>query len=211
MQIVVLVSGNGSNLQAIFDAIARGTIAAKVRAVISNEPQAYALIRAQNAGVATAILSHRYFANREQYDTALVQLVDSFQADLIVLAGFMRILTKKFIDHFRGRILNIHPALLPELRGLHTHARALSAGLKEHGATVHFVTEELDGGPIILQAKVAILPDDNVESLAARVLIQEHRIYPMAISWFSEGRLRLDECGTAWLDNQPLPAQGQIL
>jgi len=206
--IVVLVSGNGSNLQAILDAITAGKLTVQVLAVISNEPQAYALTRAQNAGIPVEILSHRDFAIREDFDSFLAKLIESYQPDLIVLAGFMRILTEKFISRFYGRIINIHPALLPEFRGLHTHARALAAGVKEHGATVHFVTAELDSGPIILQSRVPVFADDTVETLATRVLSQEHQIYPLVISWFATGRLHLDEYGCAWLDNQPLPVTG---
>lgn len=208
--LVVLVSGNGSNLQAILDAITQGILNAEVRAVISNEPNAYALTRARNIGIVTEILSHRNFSTRTDYDAALIKLIERYQPNLIALAGFMRILSAPFIAHFRGRILNIHPALLPALRGLHTHARALAAGLKEHGATVHFVTEELDCGPIILQAKVPVFADDNAETLAARVLIAEHRIYPEAISWFAAGRLCLDENGNSCLDGKVLPAHGYI-
>lgn len=210
LPLVVLVSGNGSNLQAILDAIALGILNVEVRAVISNEPDAYALMRARNAGVVTEILSHRDFATRTDYDAALITLIDLYQPNLIVLAGFMRILSALFITHFRGQIINIHPALLPAFRGLHTHARALAAGVKEHGATVHFVTEELDSGPIVLQAKVPVFADDNAEILAARVLIEEHRIYPEAISWFATGRLCLDGNGNACLDGKVLPIHGYI-
>jgi phosphoribosylglycinamide formyltransferase-1 len=187
LQVVVLLSGNGSNLQAIIDdsqGAASGIYA--VRAVISNRADAYGLERARAAGIETAILDHREYPSREAYDAALQSLIDSFQPGLLALAGFMRILTPEFVRHYEGRMLNIHPSLLPEFRGLNTHQRALEAGVKQHGATVHFVTADLDAGPIILQARVPVLPDDTPETLARRVLEQEHKIYPQAIRWFAE-------------------------
>ncbi|CAK0765636.1 phosphoribosylglycinamide formyltransferase 1 [Gammaproteobacteria bacterium] len=209
LSLVVLVSGSGSNLQALLNACAAGHLPAQVRAVVSNEPTAYALTRANRAGVATEVLSHRDFiGSRNDYDTALAERIERYNPDLVLLAGFMRILTPPFVARFRGRMLNIHPALLPAFRGLHTHARALAARVKEHGASVHFVTEELDGGPVVLQARVPILSGDSEEDLAARVLAQEHLIYPKAVSWFAQGRLRLGEDGRAWFDDQPLPPQG---
>jgi phosphoribosylglycinamide formyltransferase-1 len=207
---VVLVSGNGSNLQALFDACAAGHLPARVCAVVSNEPAAYALTRAHQANVPTAVLCHRDFRGRHAYDTALTKLVDGYQPSLVVLAGFMRILTPPFVAHFWGRMLNIHPALLPAFRGLHTHTRALAAGVTEHGASVHFVTDDLDGGPVVVQARVPVLPGDTEDVLAARVLTQEHRIYPLAVRWFAQGRLRLAEDSRAWLDDQPLPPQGVL-
>lgn len=188
MRTVVLVSGGGSNLQSLLDSCK----VAKIVGVISNEPNAFALTRAHRAGVPSEVLCHRDFPSREVYDEALAQHVIAYDPGLIVLAGFMRILTPIFIKQFHGRILNIHPALLPAFRGLHTHARALAAGVNEHGASVHFVTEELDGGPVILQAKVPVLPGDTEETLAARVLTEEHKIYPRVVELFAEGRLRLD-------------------
>ncbi|CAK0741314.1 phosphoribosylglycinamide formyltransferase 1 [Gammaproteobacteria bacterium] len=209
LPLVVLASGNGSNLQALLDACAAGHLPAEVRAVVSNEPTAHALTRAKRAGVATEVLSHHDFiGSRSDYDAELAERVDAYQPGLIVLAGFMRILTIPFLARFRGRMLNIHPALLPAFRGLHTHARALASGVKEHGATVHFVTEELDGGPIVIQSRVPILPDDTEEILAARVLTKEHLIYPLAVSWFAQGRLRLSEDGRVLFDGQPTPPQG---
>jgi phosphoribosylglycinamide formyltransferase-1 len=202
LPIVVLISGSGSNLQAIIDAVQAG-LPAEIRAVISNKAEAYGLERARLAGIPTHVLNHRDYADRESYDAALAQLIDDSKAELVVLAGFMRILSAGFVRRYEGRLLNIHPSLLPRHRGLDTHARALAAGDDEHGATVHFVSPELDAGPIILQARVPVEPGDSPESLAARVLQQEHRIYPQAIRWFAEGRLRLEH-GRALLDNQPI-------
>jgi len=190
---VVLVSGNGSNLQAIIDAAQKGELPVILRAVISNDPDAYALTRAQEAGIVTEVLSHKGFVDRESFDQALQQLIDSYQPQLLILAGFMRILTEPFVRHYEGRMLNIHPSLLPKYRGLNTHQRALENSETEHGATVQFVTYELDGGPAIVQVSVPVLPNDTKESLAARVLEQEHKIYPLAIRWFAEGRLKLVE------------------
>ncbi len=192
MPVVVLISGSGSNLQAIIDAAGR-RIPVRVAAVISNEPDAFGLQRAQRAGIATDVLDHRLFPDRRGYDHALRELIDRYQPGLVVLAGFMRILTGEFVDHFQGRMFNIHPSLLPRFRGLHTHQRALDAGDKVHGASVHFVTAELDGGPVVIQARVPVKSDDDADTLAARVLEKEHRIYPLAIGWFAEGRLRLEE------------------
>ncbi|GAB3375856.1 phosphoribosylglycinamide formyltransferase [Spongiibacter taiwanensis] len=206
--IVVLISGSGSNLQAFIDGAASGALPeCTIRAVISNKADAYGLERARQAGIATDCIDHRDFTNREDFDTALAQRIDQFGADLIILAGFMRILTPGFVRHFRGRLLNIHPSLLPKYPGLHTHQRALDAGDKEAGATVHFVTEELDGGPPIVQAKIPIIPGDSAETLAQRVLSEEHTIYPLAARWFAEGRLRLDG-KKAVLDEQVLPESG---
>lgn len=184
--IVVLVSGRGSNLQAIIDA-AQGDLPVEIRAVISNEAGAYGLERARRAGIETVVLEHRSFPDRAAFDKALESAIEKYRPGLVVLAGFMRILTPGFVAHFSGRLINIHPALLPQLPGLHTHERAIAQGLREHGATVHFVTEEVDAGPIILQARVPVLPDDVPETLAARVLVEEHRIFPQAIRWFVEG------------------------
>jgi phosphoribosylglycinamide formyltransferase-1 len=195
LDLVVLISGSGSNLQALIDAIAREELPVAIRAVISNEPQAFGLQRAATAGIASRILDHREFADRESYDQALRELIDSFAPQLVALAGFMRILTPAFVQHYRGRLLNIHPSLLPRYRGLHTHQRVLEAGDPEHGASVHFVTEELDGGPLVLQVKVPVTSSDDVDTLAARVLGHEHRIYPQVIRWFAERRLRLSSAG----------------
>ncbi len=203
--VAVLISGRGSNLQAIIDAVARGELPAVVNAVISNREDAYGLLRARAAGIPTAVLDHRRFADRASFDRALIGVVDRYRPDLLVLAGFMRILGAEIVAHFRGRAINIHPSLLPAFRGLDTHRRALEAGVQEHGASVHFVTDDLDGGPVIIQARVPVLPSDTSDDLAARVLEQEHRILPEAIRWFAQGRLALSS-GRAWLDGRPLPS-----
>ncbi len=203
LPIVVLVSGGGSNLQAIIDAIGRGELPARIQAVISNRPGVLALERAARASIPTEVVDHTAHGTREDYDQALMATIDRHRPALVVLAGFMRILTPEFVRHYHGRLLNIHPSLLPRHRGLHTHRRALEAGDSEHGATVHFVTEELDGGPRVIQARVPIHPDDTPETLAARVLEKEHRIYPLAIRWFAEGRLRQGN-DRALLDGRPL-------
>lgn len=201
--VVVLVSGSGSNLQALIDA-QRAGLPIDIRAVVSNEPAAFALQRARDAGIPGEVLDHRPFHSREAYDAALAGLVAGFDPGLIVLAGFMRILTADFVARYRGHILNIHPSLLPSFRGLHTHRRALEAGERVHGASVHFVTAELDGGPVVLQAEVPILPQDGAEGLAARVLKLEHIIYPCVVAWFAAGRLRLDATDRPALDGQIL-------
>nr|VFJ88139.1 MAG: phosphoribosylglycinamide formyltransferase-1 [Candidatus Kentron sp. LFY] len=200
--IVVLISGRGSNLQAIIDA-ARRDLPVTIRAVISNERDALGLARARQAGIATAVLEHRSFPTRDAFDEKLTAMIEGFAPRLVVLAGFMRVLTPAFVQHFRGRLINIHPSLLPQLPGLHTHERAIEQGRKEHGATVHFVTEEVDGGPVIIQARVPVLPGDTPALLAERVLEQEHRIFPQAIQWFVAGRLRVRE-GRVWLDGVPV-------
>jgi phosphoribosylglycinamide formyltransferase-1 len=188
LPIVALISGRGSNLKAIIDAEMR---LVEIRAVISNRPEALGLRYAEEAGISTEVLDHTQFKSRFEFDTALQTCIDHYQPKLVVLAGFMRILSNQFVAHYQGRLLNIHPSLLPAFKGLHTHKRALEAGVKEHGVSVHFVTEDLDSGPIIMQARVPVLPDDDEDSLAARVLQQEHCIYPQAIEWFAEGRLQL--------------------
>ncbi len=203
LAVVILISGGGTNLQSIIDRAALD-LPITIRAVISNRPAAQGIERAQQAGIETRILDHKAFADRESYDRALTGLIDSFRPGLVVLAGFMRILSNSFVRHYTGRLLNIHPSLLPKYRGLNTHQRALEAGDEAHGASVHFVTEELDGGPLIVQAQVPVLPDDDAERLAARVLDKEHQIYPLAIGWFAEGRLKLDEEGHVILDDKPL-------
>lgn len=204
LPIVVLISGSGSNLQAMIDGAANGSLPIHILAVIANVQGAFGLERARQAGITTQVLSHKNFADRETFDTALMGLIDSFHPGLVVLAGFMRILTPGFVAHYRGRLLNIHPSLLPKYRGLHTHERVLAAQEREHGATVHFVTEELDGGPAILQARVFVAADDDVSRLAARVLIQEHRIYPQVVRWLAQGRLELGPDGLPRLDGQAL-------
>jgi len=204
--VVVLISGSGSNLQALIDSQGP-TNPMRIVAVISNRADAYGLERARAAGIPTRVLSHRDYADREAFDSALVEAVDAYGPDLVVLAGFMRILTAGFVRHYRGRLLNIHPSLLPRHKGLDTHRRALEAGDPEHGCSVHFVTEELDGGPGALQAGVPIAPGESLDALVERVHQQEHLIYPLAVRWFAEGRLRLAEQG-AMLDGQLLPASG---
>jgi phosphoribosylglycinamide formyltransferase 1 len=182
-RIVILISGRGSNMQAMVEA------GLPVVAVISNRADAAGLAYAAGHGIATALISHRDYTTREAFDAALAQVIDGFHPDLVVLAGFMRILTEGFVLRYQGHLLNIHPSLLPAYPGLETHARALAAGVKLHGCSVHFVTAELDHGPIVIQAAVPVLPHDDEATLAARVLAQEHRIYPQAARWFIEGKL----------------------
>jgi phosphoribosylglycinamide formyltransferase-1 len=186
-RIVILISGRGSNMEAIVNSRPRREIAA----VVSNRPDAPGLAAARNLGVPVKVVHDRAFGSREAFDAALGDLVEAHEPDLVALAGFMRILTADFIARFRGRMLNIHPSLLPSFTGLRTHTRALQAGVRIHGCTVHFVTEQLDGGPIVAQAAVPVLPGDDEQRLAARVLEQEHRIFPAAVGWFLEGRVRL--------------------
>lgn len=206
----MLVSGSGSNLQAFIDACRDPAYPCTVAAVISNRPGVRGLERATAAGIASEVLDHTGFASREDFDAALLARVDAYRPDLVILAGFMRILTPAFVRHYAGRLLNIHPSLLPMYPGLHTHRRALAAGDTEHGATVHFVTADLDGGPPVVQARVAVLPGDDEATLAARVLEKEHLIYPLAARLFAEGRLRLRD-GRAELDGAPLPAHGMAM
>jgi phosphoribosylglycinamide formyltransferase-1 len=191
--IVILISGRGSNMEAIVRASQSEAWPARIAAVISNRPGAAGLDFARDHGIPTATLDHKNFPNRDAFDAELVQLIDSFKPDLVVLAGFMRILTGDFVRHYEGRLLNIHPSLLPLFPGLATHEQALEAGVKEHGATVHFVTEALDHGPIVIQASVPVLPDDTADTLAKRVLKQEHIIYPRAVRWFIDNRLSIDQ------------------
>ena len=202
LRVLVLISGSGSNLQALIDAQAHAPY--RIVAVVSNVADAYGLERARRAGIPAEVLSHRDFADRAAYDQALMQLIDRYEPGLVVLAGFMRILTPGFVARYAGRMMNIHPSLLPKYRGLHTHQRALDGGETEHGASVHFVTDELDGGPLIIQARVPVMPGDDAETLAARVLTREHRIYPLAVRWFAEGRLSLGEDGRPRLDGAEL-------
>ncbi len=204
--IVVLISGSGSNLQAIIDGLAGHPIA-RICAVVSNRADAYGLIRAEQAGIAQHVLNHKDFTDRLAFDTALISVIDQYQPDLVVLAGFMRILTPAFARHYTQRLLNIHPSLLPKHKGLNTHQRAIDAGDTEHGCSVHFVTEELDGGPVVIQAAFAIQADDNAEQLAQKTHALEHQIYPLAARWFAEKRLRLTEQG-AVLDGQLLTSSG---
>ncbi|TWI58582.1 phosphoribosylglycinamide formyltransferase-1 [Pseudomonas duriflava] len=208
--VVVLISGAGSNLQALINASAKPGSLSRICAVVSNRAEAYGLERARQAGIETHVLDHTQFADRETFDTALMEVIDRFTPDLVVLAGFMRILSTGFVTHYRGRLLNIHPSLLPRYTGLRTHQRALDAGDLEHGCSVHFVTEELDGGPVVAQAVVPVHAGDTPETLAERVHTQEHMIYPLAVSWFAQGRLCLTERG-AELDGQPLPLTGHVI
>ncbi len=188
-RIVILISGRGSNMQSVVEACAAEGWPARVCAVISNRADASGLAWAQARGIHTAVLDHKAFADREAFDAELATLIDSHQPDLVVLAGFMRILTPGFVRRYEGRLLNVHPSLLPAFPGLHTHRRAIEAGCKLAGATVHFVTAELDHGPIVAQAAVAVLPEDDEQALAARVLLQEHRLYPLAVGWFVRDEL----------------------
>ena len=191
-RLVVLISGSGSNLQSLMDAVSAGRMTARIAAVISNKADAYGLQRATQASIPTQIIDHTQFAGREAFDQALQQCIDQFKPDLVILAGFMRILTADFVRHYSGKMLNIHPSLLPLYKGINTHQRVLDDKAREHGVSVHFVTPELDGGPVIMQAKVPVLPSDTAQSLAQRVQEQEHHIYPRVVKWFVEGRLKLD-------------------
>ena len=206
-RIVVLISGSGSNLQAIMDAIESGRINGQIVQVISNKADAYGLVRAANAGIPTTCIDHKAFASREAFDDEVRRCIDAYQTDLVILAGFMRILSSAFVQHFSGRMLNIHPSLLPKYKGLHTHKRALDAGDIEHGCTVHFVTEELDGGPLLAQAVVPVLQGDNEESLQSRVHTREHIAYPLAAEWICADRVRFSESGI-YLDDELLPVSG---
>jgi phosphoribosylglycinamide formyltransferase-1 len=209
-KIVVLISGSGSNLQALIDAVEKQEFEAEIAAVISNKANVKGLERAQTANIPTCVIEHQKYPDRTDFDARLSQEINNHQPDLIVLAGFMRILTADFVKRYEGRLLNIHPSLLPKYPGLHTHQRALDAGDNEHGVTVHFVTADLDSGPNIIQAKVNIFEGDSAETLAKRVLTQEHIIYPIAVKWFVEGRLHMVE-HKAYLDNEPLPSTGLVL
>ena len=206
-KLCVLISGNGSNLQAIIDEIKAGRLNAQISGVISNRPNAYGLERAKEAGIEAVCLDHTSFDTRESYDEALKAQIEAFGADCVVLAGFMRILTPEFVDSFAGKLVNIHPSLLPKYKGLNTHQRAIDNGDKEHGVSVHFVTPELDGGPVIIQSRVPVFEDDTASDLAERVQEQERRIYPLVLSWFSAGRLSMRN-NKAVLDEQELPESG---
>lgn len=203
LPIAILISGRGSNMQAIATRAASGELPVEVRVVVSDQPSAGGLQIAARMGIPTRVLSPREFADRASYDLALARLLSEYDPQLIVLAGFMRILTPGFIEAFAGRILNVHPSLLPKYRGLHTHRRALEAGDAQHGVSVHFVTEELDGGPVIIQSRLDVHAGDDEARLSARVQQREHRIYPRAIDWFARGRLEL-RGQQAWLDGKPL-------
>ncbi|MGK3328185.1 phosphoribosylglycinamide formyltransferase [Escherichia fergusonii] len=198
MNIVVLISGNGSNLQAIIDACKVNKIKGTVRAVFSNKADAFGLERARKAGIPTHVLSANDFANRDAFDKQLIAEIDNYTPDVVVLAGVMRILSPTFVEHYAEKLLNIHPSLLPKYPGIHTHRQALENGDKEHGTSVHFVTDELDGGPVILQARVPVFAGDTEDDVTARVQTQEHAIYPLVISWFVDGRLKMRD-NAAWL------------
>lgn len=190
--IVILISGRGSNMEALIAARDAGNLPVNIAAVISNRPDALGLETAAKAGITTHYIDHKAFAGREAFDAALAECIDGFAPDLVVLAGFMRILSEGFVRHYEGRLMNIHPSLLPSFPGLHTHQRALEEGVRIHGCTVHFVTPTLDHGPVIIQAAVPVLDADDEDALAARILVQEHKIYPQAVRWFAEDRLRLE-------------------
>ncbi|MGB5261286.1 MAG: phosphoribosylglycinamide formyltransferase [Gammaproteobacteria bacterium] len=204
LPVVILISGRGSNLQAIINCVQAGRLPIEIRAVISNRPQAGGLQLAAAAGITAEVVDHTHYPDRDAFDHALQQRIDRHAPRLVVLAGFMRILTPAFVEHYRGHMLNIHPSLLPAFPGLNTHRRALDTGVSEHGASVHFVTADTDCGPVIAQARVPIKPGDTEDSLAARVLEQEHRLYPLAILWYALGRIREDGGGGALLDGIPL-------
>ena len=208
-RLAVLISGRGSNLQAFIDACANGELPAQISLVISNNPDATGLQRAERAGIAAKCINHRNFATREAFDAALVHELRAHAVELVILAGFMRILTPVLIEPYLGRLLNIHPSLLPKYTGLNTHQRAIDAGDEFAGVTVHFVTPELDGGPSILQAKVAIESEETVESLAQKVLQKEHVIYPLAAQWFLEGKLKLQD-NHVLLEEKVLPTTGLL-
>ncbi|MEA2986828.1 MAG: phosphoribosylglycinamide formyltransferase 1 [Alphaproteobacteria bacterium] len=204
-RVAVLISGRGSNMAALVEAAKDSSYPAEIALVVSNRPQAEGIAYARRAGIATTIIDHAdYGKNRKAFEQALQAVLEGNGIEIICLAGFMRLLTPWFIDRWQGRMLNIHPALLPKFKGLHTHEQALSAGAKEHGATVHFVTADMDAGPIVCQASVPVQKDDTAETLAARVLTVEHKIYPLALKWLAEGSLRINE-GTCRLDGAQVP------
>ena len=214
-RIVILISGRGSNMEAVVQASVREGWPARVVAVISNRPQAAGLAFARAHGISAAVVDHQSYADRSAFDQALADAIDQHQPHLVVLAGFMRVLGEAFVRHYEGRLLNIHPSLLPAFPGLHTHRRALEAGCKVAGATVHLVTSELDHGPVVMQAVVSVLPQDDDSSLAGRVLKAEHLIYPRAVRWFVEGSLFLEAGVVRQLEGQPqfllMPPSGSFL
>lgn len=205
--IVVLISGNGSNLQAIINACEQKKVNGTIRAVFSNKADAFGLERARVAGIPSHALAASQFASREAFDRELMHEIDAYAPDVVVLAGYMRILSADFVGHYQGRLLNIHPSLLPKYPGLHTHRQALENGDAEHGTSVHFVTEELDGGPVILQAKVPVFDGDDEDEITSRVQVQEHAIYPLVVGWFLDGRLKMQD-NRAWIDGVKLPPAG---
>lgn len=209
ISLAVLISGNGSNLQAIIDSCNRGKVSAAIQCVISNEADAYGLQRARQANIPTHVLQHSEFPSRQLYDIALANLIDEYNVDLIVLAGFMRILGADFVKKYQYRVVNLHPSLLPKYKGLNTHARVLCAGDEIHGASVHFVSPDLDSGPVIVQAGIPVEPGDTVESLQKKVHRLEHAILPRAIGWFAENRLTVQD-GDVLLDGEPIEQSDTI-
>ena len=205
--VVILISGRGSNMQAVIDQVRARELPIELSAVISNHPGAQGLKRAREAGIPTRVVDDREFKTRAEFEHALMQCIDACHPQLVALAGFMRVLSNDFVDHYAGRLINIHPSLLPRFRGLSTHERVLQSGATQHGASVHFVTGEVDAGPVIVRAAVPVHPDDTPETLAMRVLKEEHRIYPLAIRWFVEGRLTVRD-GRVLLDAKQRPEQG---
>jgi phosphoribosylglycinamide formyltransferase-1 len=206
-RLAVLISGTGSNLQAILDAIDAGELPARVSLVLSNKAGAAGLARAERAGVPAQAIDHRGFPDRASFDQAMIERIDALGADTVVLAGFMRILSPGFVHHYQGRLINIHPSLLPKYPGLNTHARALEAGDREHGCSLHFVTDELDGGPLIAQARFPVSANDTAETLSEKVQAQEHRLYPQVLRWRAQQRLQMTDQGVE-LDGERLPPQG---
>ena len=206
-RLAVLISGTGSNLQAILDAIDAGELPATISLVLSNKAGAAGLARAERAGVPAQAIDHRGFPDRASFDQAMIERIDAHGADTVVLAGFMRILSPGFVHHYQGRLINIHPSLLPKYPGLNTHARALEAGDREHGCSLHFVTDELDGGPLIAQARFPVSANDTAETLSEKVQAQEHRLYPQVLRWRAQQRLQMTDQGVE-LDGERLPPQG---
>lgn len=206
-RLAVLISGTGSNLQAILDAIDAGELPATISLVLSNKAGAAGLARAERAGVPAQAIDHRGFPDRASFDQAMIERIDAHGADTVVLAGFMRILSPGFVRHYQGRLINIHPSLLPKYPGLNTHARALEAGDREHGCSLHFVTDELDGGPLIAQARFPVAANDTAETLSEKVQAREHRLYPQVLRWRAQQRLQMTDQGVE-LDGERLPAQG---
>ena len=209
INVVALISGRGTNLQAIIDQTQNGQLPIKLCAVISDKADAQGLLRAETAGIAAQRVVREDYESRNQFEQALIRSIDSHQPDLVLLAGFMRVLSNAFVEHYTGRLMNIHPSLLPAYPGLNTHARALADDTRQHGATVHFVTDQVDAGPVIIQATVPVKADDSAETLAARVLEQEHRIYPQAIRWFAEQKLQIVD-NKVLLDGQQQSQQGLV-
>lgn len=207
--VVVLISGNGSNLQSLIDS-QHSQSPLRIRGVISNRADAYGLVRARQAGIPTQVICHRDYGSREAFDQALIHAIDTYTPQLVALAGFMRILTPEFVCHYTGRLLNIHPSLLPAYKGLDTHRRVMEAGEPRHGCSVHFVSAELDGGPVVIQASLNTDPAEPLEQLIQRVHTAEHQIYPLAAHWFAQGRLQLGTEG-ALLDGQLLPTNGHVI